>query len=387
MQNTQREVVLYEIAMAIGNTLVMHEACNEILSTLLRKLGAVSGAMIRDASMQERETILFSIPRRIHNHKGIAALLEELQAGDARACVVEDGVYRYLFRLEQFGYLVLFGYHEIDALIYKSLPPLIAKITTALQACSNHEALQQSLQEAEEAGQAKMRFLANMSHEIRTPMNGIYGFLQLLQRSHLDERQQRYVAIIDASIKTLLNIINDILDFAKIQRQSVVVESVPMNFSQELYNAIWLHSIKAQEKGLKYHVDIDPLIDHAILCSPHHLKQILSNLITNAIKFTPEGGAVSVHVSLVEACEQSQTIRFAVIDNGIGIALEKQERIFEPFSQADESTTRLFGGTGLGLSICRELVKAMGGDLTLQSAPAQGSTFSFVLVLARSHPH
>ena len=231
--------------------------------------------------------------------------------------------------------------------------------------------------EAEMANISKSQFLANMSHEIRTPMNGIIGFSDILAEEELSEEQMEYIEIIRNSGQTLLNLINDILDLSKIEAGKIDVELIDCSLN-EITNFIQpLMESKASEKGVEFKVVTSNDLPSQICTDPTRLKQCLINLANNAIKFT-EQGHVYVNVSLQEN-NHKPFIQFDVEDTGIGISAEKQESIFEPFTQADGSTTRKFGGTGLGLTITKQLAELMGGTLTLTSEEGKGSVFSLLI--------
>lgn len=230
---------------------------------------------------------------------------------------------------------------------------------------------------ADEAKNSRSDFLAAMSHEIRTPMNGIIGFVDLIQETNLDQKQQQYVDIIRSSSKTLLGIINEILDFSKIESGKMEIEYLPVELSKEMKNLYALFEANAALKSLGYHINIDDSIASCVMADILRLKQVLGNLIGNAIKFTPENGEVWFSISSVKKNQDGERIRFAIKDTGIGIPKEKQKKIFEAFSQADSSTTREFGGTGLGLTISAKIVAMMGSSLQVESEVGAGSTFSF----------
>ncbi|HWL17605.1 MAG TPA: ATP-binding protein [Opitutus sp.] len=234
---------------------------------------------------------------------------------------------------------------------------------------------------AEAAGQAQSRFLATMSHEIRTPMNGVVGFLQLLQATSLDPKQREYLDLVDDSARSLLVIINDVLDYSKIAANQLEIEQIPCDLRTIVSHTQRLLQPLAAEKKLAFTTRILPGTPHRIVGDPVRIQQILTNLLGNAIKFTREGG-----VALEVRAAGPDLIELAVTDTGIGIAPEQQERIFTPFSQADASMTRRFGGTGLGLSITRRLCELMGGALTLRSEPDHGSVFTATFRAAPADP-
>jgi len=237
--------------------------------------------------------------------------------------------------------------------------------------------LVESRKKAEEAEAAQAKFLANMSHEIRTPMNGILGFSELLAKTPLDDKQQKYVNVIASSTKLLLSIVNDILDSSKIANEKIILEKSPLNLIHEFQTTFELLESMAKEKALTYKIEIDDAIWPCVASDSLRLRQIITNLLSNAIKFTPNGGSVTLKMQLVARDSKKQEVYFCVQDTGIGIAEEKMETIFEPFSQADSSTTRKFGGTGLGLSISSELLKAFGSHLEVDSKEGVGSCFFF----------
>lgn len=231
---------------------------------------------------------------------------------------------------------------------------------------------------AELANQSKSSFLANMSHEIRTPLNGIIGAASILKHTELDDKQSKYVNRINLSGKLLLELINDILDFSKIEAGELKIEIIPCDLHQLIKDTRGLLSSRAEEKSLDLTVRIENRVPENILTDPTRLRQIILNLVNNAIKFTTRG-FVRVVVSMVDTHDGTLRIRIEVQDSGIGIPKDKQELLFQKFYQADASTSRKFGGTGLGLAISKQLVGLLGGTIGMTSSEGVGSTFWFEL--------
>lgn len=259
-------------------------------------------------------------------------------------------------------------------------PELLAEL-------ERYKALEQQLtaakQEAEAATMAKGEFLATMSHEIRTPLNGVILLLDLLLSTPLAPDQREYLDTAYGSAKELLRIVDDILDYSKLDASKLQLENVGINLREMTTGVLRLMEKSAEAKGLRLGLSIDPAVRLAVRGDPVRLRQVLTNLVSNAIKFT-ERGSVSVHISRLGETRTRNQMRFEVRDTGIGISAESAAQLFQPFSQADASTTRTFGGTGLGLAICKRIITLMGGRIGVDSTPGKGSNFWFDVALDKA---
>jgi len=259
---------------------------------------------------------------------------------------------------------------------------LIAMVVLPLYVSTLLKRIQEARARAEEANVAKTTFLANMSHEMRTPLNGIVGVVDLLRTTALSGQQSELVGLLRHSITVLRSLVDDVLDITKIEAGRLTIEVIPFDLHAAINDLIQLLRPHAEAKGLSLRASVDPALEYRVRGDPHHLRQVLLNLLGNAIKFT-ERGQVTLSVGLKQESADGITARFEVRDTGIGIAPEAQPKIFERFVQADQSTTRKYGGTGLGTTIAKQLVELMGGNIGVESKLGEGSLFWIELPLLR----
>ncbi|MEE2525470.1 ATP-binding protein [Hyphobacterium sp. HN65] len=264
-----------------------------------------------------------------------------------------------------------------DQQTLKDARPLLNCIAAVIIGDAAHKALVLARDEAERANIAKSEFVATMSHEIRTPMNGVLGMLQLLGRSNLEDTQMKWVGIASQSAESLLTIIDDVLDHSKLEAGKMELEAVEFPPHELSESVLELLKIKAEEKGLSCKLDIADDVPPLFVSDPTRIRQVLYNILGNAVKFT-ETGSVTLKVEATPV-QPFGGLKFSVIDTGIGIDANQQSKLFQPFAQADSSTTRQFGGTGLGLTISRRLTEGLGGTIELSSVAGKGTTFTVEL--------
>lgn len=265
-------------------------------------------------------------------------------------------------------------------LMLMALPIYVAKLIERMHE-ARHKAEIESISAAE-ANLAKTQFVANMSHEIRTPLNGIIGISTLFKTTPLNADQQDLLRTLDSSSKLLLSLLNNVLDFTKIEERKFTVENVAFSAEEAVYDTMEIFRSQSTAKGIYLGASVSNEMG-TLKGDVFVLRQVLANLMGNAVKFTPKG-SVTISATVLQEDVEKSTIRFEVSDTGIGIPADKQDKIFESFTQADSSTTRNFGGSGLGLTIAKHMVEAMGGSLSFQSTVGVGSHFWFVLTLEKA---
>ncbi len=318
-----------------------------------------------------------------------AAAIERLQAYEPYFVACQDIFIQIQARFElaqchaalKQWELAFTAYVDYNRLMAQSLNDANATRLHALNIEHQVQAQQYARQKAEDSTRAKSNFLANMSHEIRTPMNAIIGMAHLALHTGLTVKQEDYVNKIHRAALSLLGIINDILDFSKVEAGKIDLENLTFSLEDVLANVASVTRQKAVEKQLEYLIDLQHDVPRFLLGDPLRLGQVLINLVNNAVKFT-EHGEVELRCRLLSENPGKARLQFSVRDTGIGMSAEQQARLFQPFSQADDSTTRKFGGTGLGLSISQHLIQLMGGCIRVETTPEHGACFSFDLEMA-----
>lgn len=294
----------------------------------------------------------------------------------------KDGSYRWLeWRSLPHGNLIYAAARDITD--RKLFEEELQRSRRELKKTNNHlretmNLVKEHAEKAKAANRAKSEFLANMSHEIRTPLNGVYGMTELLLDTNLNEEQRNYAGLIQSSANLLLAVINDVLDFSRIEAGKLSLELIDFELSSQLDQLIGMMALKCKEKNLKFICIVDPQVPKHVKGDPTRLMQILTNLVSNAIKFTVEGKIV-LKITLHDKNAHSCLLHFSVTDTGIGIPPDKLPELFKKFSQVDSSTTRKYGGTGLGLAICKQLVEMMGGKIGVKSEAEAGSKFWFTI--------
>jgi signal transduction histidine kinase/DNA-binding response OmpR family regulator len=360
---------LSEMAAAVGDWRRGHALALEAADMQLRAAAERSAERLLEVAQRRRDEARRRELAELQRHG-------EQQAAELRARELQQ---RWLWTVLAGSLLALMGTVYFIERLRRSRAEVRRLAATLEQRVHERTGqLARAQHAAEAATRAKSEFLANMSHEIRTPMNAILGMSYLALQSGLDARQRNYVEKVHGAAESLLHVINDILDFSKIEAGHLEIESIPFKLADVLEPLASLVGMPAENKGLELLFELPPQLPGALVGDPSRLGQILLNLGHNAVKFTEHG---EVRVSVRELVRQGGrvTLRFEVRDTGIGLEPQARERLFQPFTQADASTSRRYGGTGLGLVICRHLVQRMGGEIGVDSQPGRGSCFHFTL--------
>lgn len=396
--------VQYALALLIGQDLDLRTMLRKFLIPALKLLNGRSGYIWLHNGLVP-EDIATTVPNPCYGYPLLQGSLEQelpLLAAELRRVATQAwqvkkpgeihvlaGITYHFMPVGGNGLLVLVRDPPLSDAYLLALGLILKRLETACLACQQHAHLEEAKAEAlrakaaaETANKAKSEFLAMISHEIRTPMNGIIGLTDLMLYSEVSAVQGDYLQMIKSSSNALLEIINEILDFSRIDSGALVLNPVGFSISTLLHDTCLPLQVRAQQKQLAFRWELAADIPDLLIGDPGRLRQIMINLIGNAIKFT-EQGEVVVNISLQSGAPTGQVyLLFAVRDTGIGIPIEKQASIFQPFQQADSSITRAYGGTGLGLTISSRLVGLMGGQLQVDSDLGQGSVFYFSLLLA-----
>lgn len=395
-----RLAILYEIAMAIGNTLDENQAVLDAARALLRKLNATQLFLFyyKDANEALTEPFL-SLPRQLIDasyHSLCQAVIQQQLALEHQPASgildtkhFSNGQIGYFFHLKGVGVIFLITSHPLGCMMLSALSPVCDKLSTVIQSCwSNRQLIEKereleaTLLDLRQAQAARDGFLANMSHEIRTPLHGIYGFVDQLAQTSLDQQQRHYINMAKQSSDMLLGIINDILDFSKINAGRLVLEQHEFALKTALEPIVEMFQLRTDPLDIEFVYDYQVSPDLVCLSDPLRIKQVITNLLSNAVKFTHEGQVV-FRVTTVSETSDQVVLRFSIKDSGIGMSEAHLVRIGEPFLQGDESITRVYGGTGLGLVICMRLLTLFNSRLDIESKLYQGSCFEFELTLEK----
>lgn len=394
----QKFDVMYELALKLSLDAGLLAQMKENINTCVQNKDLFEKEILSD-SPQETYTArihdaAFELDESIGGARKIMnVLLVKFVEAEGAAAVEENKMHNLPIQVVSFigiligGILIFTGSFALRRIV-NPLIDLTVKYQVAMQKLKREQEIALSLEKARALAQAKSDFLANMSHELRTPMNAILGFSQLLNETELDEKQKDHLDFIMSSGQHLVEIINDILDFSKLESGKFELEQIDFNMEKLFNEVMKISTAKMIENPLDTYIDYPPAIPSHVKSDPTRLKQILVNLLSNAIKFTAQG-EVGLIISLNEQIEHGEDeipLKICVKDSGIGIPQNKIDKIFESFTQIDESTTRQYGGTGLGLTITKSIIEAMGGRIWVKSEEGKGSEFTFTIKVKKGQP-
>jgi signal transduction histidine kinase/HPt (histidine-containing phosphotransfer) domain-containing protein/ActR/RegA family two-component response regulator len=396
-QGLIEQEVLHEIAMSIGESIELDAMLAECIPVFLRGLGCATAAVLLRDEQDDFYTPSYILPRAaVRNnflHQAINRSLECLANHETLPiplCYFESaGLFYYAWKIQDCGALLLGRSSPFRDELFREIAPLVNKLAMALNSCCQYQHLKQAQQsmiqardDAQAANKAKSHFLATMSHEIRTPLNAVINLSELLLETHLDERQCKLTQGVCEGGRSLLQLVNDVLDFSRIEAGRLELVTASFKLHDLLDGLAALFEKEAGMKKLNFSLSIGDSVPETIATDPSRLRQIMQNLIANAIKFTESGSVnISVRILSEEAISQESVpmMVFHVSDTGIGISRADQHRLFQEFSQVDTNLDRRFGGSGLGLAITARLVMLMGGKIGCHSTLGVGSTFWFTL--------
>ena len=392
--------IQYALALLVGKDLDLRVMLRKFLPPALRLLNCRSGHIWLpqcpcQATAESDFSLCYSYPslRVSLNHKlpAVAARLQQIAAAGGRLedsfeILHEDGTCCHFLPIGSSGLLMLVRDQELSQAELLALQPVLERLENACLACIQHAYVEQARNEAlqakeaaEQANKAKSDFLAMISHELRTPMNSVIGLTDLMLYSNASPPQREYLGMIKSSANALLDIINEILDFSRIEAGALSLCNTPFHLGKLLRDTFTPLAVQAREKALAFYWETEPGIPEILEGDAGRLRQVLINLIGNAIKFT-QSGEVRISVTQQPVTDEGYIcLQFAVLDTGIGIPSGKLASIFQPFEQVNTSVSRRYGGTGLGLAISTQLVRMMGGSLQVDSTPGKGSRFYFSL--------